>query len=212
MTSPRTPLHLWRGGLQHGIVALGLLVLLALLKPIQADIAFVAAFIYQLYVPRFLGYDFTWNRALLRSDLLRVALFVCVTFPLYGLGFWMLQKYLAHEQGYAVAFMANVDPKLLWSLVVNIFLIALPEEFFYRGFLQSQVSRWPAIIAINGLFTLGHFVGEYNPARLLPFFPGLLFAWLAYKGRGSLVGAITFHGLCNMFSEWLASSVYWVKS
>ncbi len=194
------------------LVPVGLLILLAILKPLSADVAFVVAFIYQLYVPRFLGYEFVWNRALLKPDLLRVGLLVGATFPLYALGFWMLQKYLAQEQGYIVAFMANMDPKLLWSLVVNVFLIALPEEFFYRGFLQGQVSRWPAIIGINALFALGHFVGEYNPARLLPFFPGLLFAWLAFKGRGSLAGAITFHGLCNVFSEWLASSIYWVKS
>lgn len=91
--------------------------------------------------------------------------------------------------------------------------VALPEETFYRGYLQPQLeTHWPpqrrwlgtpvgrAAVVAAALFALGHFLGEWNPGRLMPFFPGLLFAWLRNR-TGTVLGACLFHGLCNVFSE-----------
>jgi membrane protease YdiL (CAAX protease family) len=52
------------------------------------------------------------------------------------------------------------------------------------------------------LFAVGHFVGEYNPARLGPFFPALLFSWLTRRS-GSIFGSVVYHGLSNAFSAML---------
>lgn len=92
---------------------------------------------------------------------------------------------------------------------------ALPEELFFRGYLQGQLERWaPPHARIFGvlfgraaclaalLFALGHFLGEWNAYRLATFFPGLLFAWL-YTRSGSIVGALLLHTLCNLFAELL---------
>lgn len=91
--------------------------------------------------------------------------------------------------------------------------VALPEETFYRGYFLPQLQKqWPATLSILGspmgkavlvssaLFALGHFLGEWNPLRLGPFFPALLFAWQRNK-TGSVFGAITFHAACNVLGE-----------
>ncbi|MEO6418318.1 MAG: myxosortase MrtC [Polyangiaceae bacterium] len=95
----------------------------------------------------------------------------------------------------------------------QLLIIALPEEAFYRGYLQTRLGdafpqRWrflgaevgPAILFTSAIFALGHLATIHNPARLAVFFPALLFGWLRARTGG--VGAgIAFHALCNVFSE-----------
>lgn len=111
-----------------------------------------------------------------------------------------------------------------WQAVVVINLVltqlvgvALCEETFFRGYLQPQLQHlWPPRTKVAGvpmgfgvlvscaLFALAHVLGEWQPARLLPFVPGLLFAWQRNR-RGSLVGCIVVHALCNLFgAAWFA--------
>jgi membrane protease YdiL (CAAX protease family) len=92
-------------------------------------------------------------------------------------------------------------------------MIALPEEAFYRGYLQSALDDvWPprfrifganvgpGLILASAIFASVHIVTMPAPARLAVFFPALLFGWLRARTRG--VGAsIAFHALCNTFSE-----------
>lgn len=168
-------------------------------------------------------------------ELGRVALVSAVTLPLYA---WAHHWYLtgAHDLALAWGFtdLARWIPKarlnldmpvggvngarIGWFLEISAthFLgVALPEETFYRGYLQTQLQRrWPprfrvagvplgrAVWVTSALFALGHFLGEWNPLRLGPFFPSLLFGWLR-NASGSVVGAIVFHGICNIFGELL---------
>lgn len=92
-------------------------------------------------------------------------------------------------------------------------IIALPEEAFYRGYLQSRLDdawppRWnvlgarvgPSLFVASAIFALGHLATIHAPARLAVFFPALLFGWLRARTRG--VGAsIAYHAACNVFSE-----------
>jgi membrane protease YdiL (CAAX protease family) len=57
-----------------------------------------------------------------------------------------------------------------------------------------------AAVVAAALFALGHFLGEWNPLRLGPFFPALVFAWLR-KRTGSVTGAVAFHAACNVYGE-----------
>ena len=79
---------------------------------------------------------------------------------------------------------------------IHLLGVALPEELFYRGYLQPKLCGlftdraigrgfvWNHGIALAaGLFALAHFLGEYNPARLGPFFPALLFGLPAAPRR-----------------------------
>jgi membrane protease YdiL (CAAX protease family) len=99
------------------------------------------------------------------------------------------------------------------EVVGQVVIIALPEEAFYRGYLQSRLDDvWPARFHVAGaalgpgilvasiIFALGHVATIHQPARLAVFFPALLFGWLRARTRG--VGAsIAYHALCNVFSE-----------
>ncbi|MEI6806359.1 MAG: CPBP family intramembrane glutamic endopeptidase [Myxococcaceae bacterium] len=185
--------------------AFGLILCLTVLKPLGHDIAFIVAFVFQLYVPLWLGYSVRFDSGAIKTDLIGVTWVSALTFSVYALGYYYVQQYWAAHQGYQAHFYPTFSWSLLWGFVINLALVAFPEEVFYRGFLQSRIS---SIFLVNFLFALGHFVGEYDPVRLLPFFPGLVFSWLVYRS-GSIVGAVFYHALCNTFSEWLASSYHW---
>lgn len=94
-------------------------------------------------------------------------------------------------------------------------IIALPEEAFYRGYLQSRLDEafpWkvkilgaqlgPAILLTSVIFALGHFATIREPARLAVFFPSLLFGWLRAR-TGGIGAGLAFHAACNVFSELL---------
>jgi membrane protease YdiL (CAAX protease family) len=100
----------------------------------------------------------------------------------------------------------------------QLLVIALPEEAFYRGYLQSALDevwqpRWrvlgaelgPSLLVTSALFALGHLSTEFNAARLAVFFPSLVFGFLRSRSRG--VGAgLVFHALCNLFASYLGQS------
>ena len=99
--------------------------------------------------------------------------------------------------------------EVLGQLVV----IALPEEAFYRGYLQSRLDdAWaprvrifgatvgPALLVASAIFALGHMATIHQPARLAVFFPSLLFGWLRAR-TGGIGASLLFHALCNLFSE-----------
>lgn len=112
----------------------------------------------------------------------------------------------------------------LWLfLLTQLVLVALPEELFYRGYIQSKLNgvfqkRWRflgadlgwAVLVTSLLFALGHFFVDWNPARLAVFFPSLAFGWL--RERTSTIGAsIGFHWMCNVIAE-LLGRVYMIGS
>ena len=93
---------------------------------------------------------------------------------------------------------------------IHLLGVALPEELFYRGYLQPKLCGlftdraigrgfvWNHGIALAaGLFALAHFLGEYNPARLGPFFPALLFGLLRRRS-GSIASAVLLHACFNV--------------
>lgn len=95
----------------------------------------------------------------------------------------------------------------------QIVVIALPEEAFYRGYLQSRFDEaWtprlrvagavlgPGVLLASLVFAVGHMATIHVPARLAVFFPALLFGWLRAR-TGGIGAAVAFHALCNLFSE-----------
>jgi uncharacterized protein len=91
-------------------------------------------------------------------------------------------------------------------------IIALPEEAFYRGYLQSRLDEafpqrirvfgarvGPALIVTSVVFALGHFATIREPARLAVFFPSLAFGWLRAR-TGGIGAGVAFHASCNVFS------------
>jgi uncharacterized protein len=141
------------------------------------------------------------------AALLWAALLAAITFVPFFFGwrtFW-------HARG---AFGLHVPP---WEALNEIFgqlvIIALPEEAFYRGYLQSRLDDafpqrirllgadvGPALVITSVIFALGHFATIREPARLAVFFPSLAFGWLRAR-TGGIGAGVAFHASCNIFSE-----------
>lgn len=99
---------------------------------------------------------------------------------------------------------------LLWLLLAQLVAIAVPEEMFFRGYVLGRlrtalpprgrvlgVPFGTAHVLSAALFAAIHLVAIPEPGRLLVFFPGLLFAWLAERG-GTVAAPAVHHALANV--------------
>jgi membrane protease YdiL (CAAX protease family) len=97
----------------------------------------------------------------------------------------------------------------------QLFVIALPEEAFFRGYLQTRLDRaWPpsrtlaggavggSLVVTSVVFALAHVLTQPHPARLAVFFPSLLFGWLRAR-TGGVGASVLFHAGCNVLSHTL---------
>lgn len=102
----------------------------------------------------------------------------------------------------------------------QVLVVALPEEMFFRGYLLGRLEEvWPpdrrlfgapvggALVASAALFALGHFLVDFNPARLAVFFPGLVFGWMRAR-TGSIAAGTAYHALCNLLADVLHTSYF----
>lgn len=153
-------------------------------------------------------------RKLATSAVIEVAVALAVAavvFPPFWVGF--VAWWSPSEPFHAASLRGMADDALGQVLV-----IALPEEAFYRGFLQTSLDEaWPprfrflgawlgkGAVVTSVVFALGHVATDAHPSRLAVFFPSLLFGYLRSK-RGGIGCAATFHALCNLFASYLARS------
>lgn len=127
--------------------------------------------------------------------------------------FYFGWRHFWHPKG---SFALHIKPmEALNEVFGQLVIIALPEEAFYRGYLQSRLDEalpgrlrvlganvGPALVLTSLLFAAGHFATIREPTRLAVFFPSLLFGWLRYRTKGIGAG-LAFHAMCNVFSELL---------
>jgi membrane protease YdiL (CAAX protease family) len=143
--------------------------------------------------------------------------FAVLTFGPFYVGFRLYARYVWHVHGVGSA------PPFHGLSTVNevlgqLALIALPEEAFYRGYLQSRLDdAWPArvrvfgagigvsIVVTSAIFAVGHLLTIHDPGRLAVFFPSLLFGWLRAR-TGGVGASIVYHASCNLFSATLVST------
>lgn len=150
------------------------------------------------------GIVISWS---LRDALTGLATVLALFVPVALCNHWVRTEIQGLTFHFAWSNVANVD--ILSALATQILCVAFPEEFFYRGFLQTaflrrfrgmkRISRWApalAIVAASACFALAH-LPSGGVFRLLTFFPGLLFGFLRYRTNG-LLGAILCHAGCNM--------------
>jgi membrane protease YdiL (CAAX protease family) len=95
------------------------------------------------------------------------------------------------------------------TITVYVFLfqligVSLPEEFFFRGFLQDSTGRnFRAVLLVSLLFSVAHapralFLGDWM--SLLTFVPSLVMGWLYMKTNNILPGTI-FHLMANLIHQ-----------
>jgi CAAX protease family protein len=217
----RQALLLWAAAFA-AIIAVSLLA-----PPPWAKVTAVVAFLYlPLAAMRRTGEDARDYGATLarwRTDVPLALGFLAVIAPLFVLGY---QVWLAHllPRGHGgappgLAFHLRVPAGYGWTNVVDeLFVTALPEEFFYRGWLQARLKQvWPngsrvagvvvgpAFLLTAALFAIGH-LAIFSASRLLVFFPALLFGWLRER-TGTVLGSTIFHAGCNILAKVAAASV-----
>lgn len=147
-----------------------------------------------------------------RATFKKVALYSAVFLPLYAAGFFL---------AFGVKGWGVPNPQIfVFSFVGNLAFAALPEEIFFRGYVQSRLTGAATtvrrigflpitrpIVETAAIFAVTHAVFLANPfslqglERLTTFFPGLLFGALRHDADDVMTPAI-FHALCN---AWLYS-------
>jgi uncharacterized protein len=222
----------WREALLLWAVAfLAILLTHASLPYLAKPVATVAFLYLPLWAMRRRGEDYgdygvtfrAW-----RADLLWVGLVCLIVLPLYTAGFWATTALRTHFPSWAQAFLAPLggqgrvfharlpDTFGLW-VVDQLFVVALPEEFFYRGYLQARMKlAWPNGVRVLGvtvgpafllvalLFALGH-LAVFHVWRLAVFFPALLFGYLRER-TGTVLGCTLLHAIFNLYSLFLEAS------
>jgi membrane protease YdiL (CAAX protease family) len=114
-------------------------------------------------------------------------------------------------------------PALTLSLAkfcaVQLLVVALPEELFFRGtLLKLLVQKFPQKLRILGggvglalvisaaMFALIHLPKQGDPRALATFFPGLLFGWMR-SATGSILASTITHGCSNILIRLLDLSI-----
>ncbi len=119
--------------------------------------------------------------------------------------------------GIPAQFQPRIPPGFVLAAAVQLLAVAIPEELFYRGWMQTSWSRsgpsrrilgaeiGPGFLATQALFAAGHLV-TLQPLRLATFFPGLLFGWLRARTGGVAAPAVA-HALSNLLVLFLEASL-----
>jgi membrane protease YdiL (CAAX protease family) len=167
-----------------------------------------------------------------RQDLRWFLGFAALITPLYAAGFVLFQhalgslpeelaRHLSPHLGALPPFQFRLPKDFANFVLGQTLVVALPEEFFYRGYLLARLkAAWPGGPELWGvrigrafwvtalLFALGH-LAIFQFWRLGVFFPALLFGWMREKS-GSVVGAAAFHAYCNILAAVLQASFFGV--
>lgn len=92
----------------------------------------------------------------------------------------------------------------------HLFFVAIPEEFFYRGYIQTRLDevfapRWRVLGADVGwglvitcvIFAIGHSIVTFQWWHPFIFFPSLVFGWMRARTGDVMAGAF-FHAWSNV--------------
>jgi membrane protease YdiL (CAAX protease family) len=161
-----------------------------------------------------------------RLGLVLATLAVVLVLPLFSVGFVVWMRALCAWQPLYVAGSCyrvahprlQLPPSFGMLTLTQLIVVGLPEELFFRGFLQGRLEDalpprrrlagapvGAAWLISAALFALGHYLVTFEPQMLSRFFPGLLFGWLFARTRSILPGTI-FHAACNLLMDVLALS------
>ncbi|MDP1822085.1 MAG: MXAN_2755 family glutamic-type intramembrane protease [Archangium sp.] len=203
-------------------------------KPAAKIVATIGFLYLPLYACRRRGEDwpdFGLSMRTLGPDVRQFLAVSAVVFPLFiagYLGFTLLWPSLPpdlmsvltpYTGGTAPRFELRLPDRFTEWVIDDLFVVALPEEFFYRGYIQSRLrDAWPrgrlffgarlgpAFWVTAVLFALGH-LAIFQVWRLGVFFPALLFGWMRERSN-SVVGPALFHAAANLLIKVLDASFF----
>jgi len=101
-----------------------------------------------------------------------------------------------------------------WTAINNLgggLAASFIEETFYRGWMQTLlVRKWGAYSAIfftSLVFAVSHLFINPSWLGLATFFPGLVMGFLRHR-HGSVMPAIVYHAVCNVWAVWWMPRVW----
>ena len=200
-----------------------------------------------LYAPVYFAYrrkeeldDYGFHAAPVKRGLVTAGAAIAVIFPIFVMGYLAFYEVACHSSLLAHLVPRNLcnrysglggihAPSLVWApfakdsfsefCVVQLLVVALPEELFFRGFLLRLLeARFPpkrrilgggvgwALVLSAAAFAIVHLPKEGDPRALAVFFPGLLFGWMRSATGSILAGTVT-HGCSNILIRILELSL-----
>jgi uncharacterized protein len=168
-------------------------------------------------------YGFRWDP--LKRSLVTALGAIAIIFPLFALGYFAFYEVACHSKLLVHLVPRNMcvhygglhalhPPRITGALgefvLVQLLVVALPEELFFRGFLLGLLEkRFPpkrrflgggvglALVLSSLAFALIHIPKDGDPRVLATFFPGLLFGWMRSRTKSIVASTVT-HGFSNI--------------
>ncbi|MBI2980812.1 MAG: CPBP family intramembrane metalloprotease [Deltaproteobacteria bacterium] len=136
---------------------------------------------------------------------LKIFLFAALLiFPLFLVGNHFYQTVI-----WSRSFNPSLPDRFGSLLLLQVALIALPEEVFFRGWLQGLIrkNRGPlaSILITSLIFAFSHSVIAMQWWHFAIFFPGSVFGWLREK-TGAVTASVVFHTVSNLLVVWIQGS------
>jgi membrane protease YdiL (CAAX protease family) len=162
--------------------------------------------------------------------------FILIVFPLFAFGYfafyeivcsphWKELRGLAPPgackayRGLAALHGPRLDLALAKFVAVQVVVVALPEELFFRGCLLELLERrfppkrrWLgggvglALILSSAAFAVIHLPRDGDPRALATFFPGMVFGWMRSSTR-SILAPVIAHSSSNIVVRILDSMI-----
>ncbi len=145
-------------------------------------------------------------------------IFSLIVFSLFLVAAHVYQTLLLGLRFEPNLFSRNMESLTAYAVLYQILMVALPEEVFFRGYLQSilvkRYSKKITVLPIGGLaisqavvitsvlFALSHSIIAWQWWHFAIFFPSLAFGFLREKTNG-LLAPILFHSCCNLLISWI---------
>jgi len=133
-----------------------------------------------------------------------------VGYHLYQTTPWSVDVFGLHIAKPAYHFQGTMPDSMLKLVGYHVFFVAIPEEFFYRGYVQTRLDeafppRWRLFGAKVGLgwlltcviFAFGHSLVQFPWWHFAIFFPSLVFGWMRAR-TGDIVAGAVFHAWANI--------------
>lgn len=170
---------------------------------------------------------------LVRGLLLGLGVPILIVFPLFILGYFLFYEVVCGSDLSALAppgmcyvyegiqgvSAPVIDAGVLEFMLIQLIVVALPEELLFRGCLLHLLERaippkrrflgggigWALVISAV-MFALIHIPKDGDPRALATFFPGLLFGWMR-SATGSILAPTLAHASSNILVRLLDTMV-----
>lgn len=185
-----------------------LILVIMRITPLWDYSGYVVAVLF-IYLPTFFERDnevlaFNLSFSILKKSLPLILLLCLTLYPIAIAFIFLTQKIFNLEVEF------KIPPRPTETLLSHIFAVAIPEELFFRGFLQGRLNQifekkftfkgtsfGYGLFISNLLFAISHLVAFLHPFRIAVFFPGIIFGYLRERYSSILPPAI-FHALSNV--------------